>query len=295
MSTTPMFDVEQGLLELPGAPAGWIWVFTCPTPKCACRAALVLSTPGERETLLDRGRPVAEAWRERSGRYHRAARDLHGVTAFAIDLDTRGLFPPVGGVPLDTAAHPEVREIADRIDDDLLDAIARLYHRGKGEEPPPEPGAGGAEIEVEGWRPEDLVAWDDARPALRGDTYVFGERIFEAVELYCVEPDCDCGEVLVDFVPTVPRGAPLPGHVELSGDDATLSPSHERHRGRLNELWDAYCRRHPRHLERLARRSATMHGLAGRIVAARPKPKGGRNAPCPCGSGKKLKRCCGAA
>ncbi len=279
MDTTPMFDVEQGLLELPGSPARWIWAFTCPIPKCACRVALVLSTPGKREMLLDRGRPVAEAWRGRSGRYCQAARDLQGVTAFTIDLDTHALFPPVGNVPLDAAAHPEVPEIADRVDDEVLDAIARLWHRGKGKEPPREPGAGGAEIEVEGWRPGDTVVWKDARPALRGDTYVFGERIFEAVEIYCVEPDCDCEEVIVDFRSIVPRGAPHPGYVKIRGGEATRYPSHERHNGRLNELWDAYGRRHPRQRERFARRSATMHGLAGRIVAARPRPKGGRNAP----------------
>lgn len=293
-SNTPPFDVEHGLIGLPGAPARWIWAFTCPAPKCTCRTAIVLSTPGARETLLERGRPVAEAWRDSRG-YCRAAQDLQGVTAFAIDLDTCTLFPPVGDAALEVAAHPEVRDVADRIDDDVLDAIARLWHRGKGQEPPPEPGVGGANIEVEGWRPGDLVVWDEARPALRGDTYVFGERTFEAVELYCVEPECGCGEVIVDFSPIVPRGAPHPGHVELHGTEVTLHPSHERHRDRLSELWNAYCQRHPRHRERFARRCATMHGLAGRIVAASPKPKVGRNAPCPCGSGKKFKKCCGAA
>ncbi len=166
---------------------------------------------------------------------------------------------------------------------------------GKGDEPPPEPGAGGAKIEVEGWRPGDLVVWDDARPSLRGDTYVLGEHIYEAVELYCVEPDCGCGELIVDFGPVVPRGAPHPGHIELDGTEATLRPDHERHRARLTELWTAYCRRHADHRERFARRRAIMHSLAGRIVAAPPKPKVGRNAPCPCGSGRKLKQCCGAA
>jgi uncharacterized protein YecA (UPF0149 family) len=38
-----------------------------------------------------------------------------------------------------------------------------------------------------------------------------------------------------------------------------------------------------------------MHGLAGRIIAAPPKPKVGRNEPCPCGSGNKAKKCCWAA
>jgi hypothetical protein len=286
------FDVEQGLIELPGTPPRWIWAFTCPTPKCACRAAIVVSAAGERGTLLERGRPVADAWLARA-HYGQAAQDLQDVVAFAVDLDTLTLFPPAGAAPLDPAVEPEVREVVDRLHDDVLDAIARVWRRGKGESPPPEPGADGAKIEVEGWRPGDLVVWDDARPSLRGDTYVFGERIFEAVELYCVEPDCDCGEVIVDFGAVVPRGAPHPGHVEFNGEAATLRPEHERQRERLTELWTAYCARHPRHQARFARRSATMHGLAGRIVAAPAKPKVARNELCPCGSGKKSKKCCG--
>jgi hypothetical protein len=146
-----------------------------------------------------------------------------------------------------------------------------------------------------GWISGDLVVWGDARPSLRGDTYVLGDHGYEAVELYCVEPDCGCGELIVDFSPVVPRGAPHPGHVEFDGTEATLHPGHDRHRTRLTELWTTYCRRHADHRERFARRSATMHGLAGRIVAAPPKPKVGRNAPCPCGSGRKFKQCCGAA
>ena len=288
------FDVEQSLIELHGTPPRWIWAFTCRTPKCACRVAIVLSAAGERETLLDLGRPVAEAWRG-NAHYGQAAQDLQGVVAFAVDLDTLELFPPVGDAPLDAETQPQVREVVERLDDEALDAIARAWHGGKGEPLRPDPGADGAKIEVEGWRPGDLVVWDDARPSLRGETYVFGERIFEAVELYCVEPDCDCGEVIVNFGAVVPRGAPHPGRVEFDGEAATLHPEHERQRERLVELWTAYCARHPGYQARFARRSATMHGLAGLIVTAAAKAKVGRNELCACGSGKKYKKCCGVA
>lgn len=224
--------------------------------------------------MRTRGLPVAEAWL--SSRSHaKVAHELKGVTAFAVDLDTRQLYPPIGDLPFDIEAHPEVRAITERLDDDVLDAVARVWHLGKGEHPPRGPGEGGAKIEVEGWRPGTLVVWDDARPSLRGDTYVFGERIFEVVELYCVEPDCDCGDVIVDFNPVAPRGAPQPGHVAFDGKEATLHPEHERHRARLVELWSAYCQRHRHHRERLRKRSATMHGLAGRIVAAPPTARVG--------------------
>jgi hypothetical protein len=130
---------------------------------------------------------------------------------------------------------------------------------------------------------------------LRRDTYVFGDRIFEALESYCVAPGCDCGEVFVDFSAVVPRGASHPGHVEFDGAEATLYPERARHRARLTELWAAYGKRHPEHRERFTRRRAIMHGLAGRIVAVPFRPPVGRNAVCPCGSGKKFKKCCGAA
>ncbi len=292
---TPRAIVEQGLIALPGAPGGWIWAFACPIPGCRCRTALVLSAAGcDRTALLERGRPVAEAWLG-NGHHAQAALEVRDVTAFALHLDTLELYPPRGDAPLDVDALPEVQAVIDRLDDDVLDAIARVWGRAKGEQPLPEPGAGGAKIAVENWRPGDLVAWDDARPSRHGDTYVFGERIFETIELYCVEPDCACGQVIVDFSPVVPRGAPHPGHVKFDGEQAVLHPEHERHRGQLTELWSAYCRRHRRHRNRFARRSATMQGLAGRFVAAPAKPKVGRNARCPCGSGKKSKKCCAAA
>ena len=217
--TMNISNAEQGLIQLPGAPNAWIWAFTCPMPECACRTAIVLSAPGGRETLRNRRRPVAEAWL-RGGHYGQAALDLQGVTAFAVNLDTRALYPPLGDAPLDVAAHPDVEAVVERLDDDVLDAVARVWHLGKGEQPPPEPGAGGAKIEVEGWRPGDLVIWDDTQPALRGDIYVLVNCILEAVELYCVEQDCNCGKVIVDFNPVVPRGTPYPGHIEFDSDGA---------------------------------------------------------------------------
>ena len=111
--------------------------------------------------LRERGRQVADAWLQRA-HYGQVAQDLQGVAAFAVDLDTFELFPPVGDARLDPGAHPAVVEVAARLDDETLEAIARTWHRAKGDAPPPEPGADGAKIEVEGWQPGDLVPWDDA-------------------------------------------------------------------------------------------------------------------------------------
>jgi preprotein translocase subunit SecA len=40
--------------------------------------------------------------------------------------------------------------------------------------------------------------------------------------------------------------------------------------------------------------SLPVEALSGRVEPYRAPPKVGRNEPCPCGSGKKYKKCCGA-
>lgn len=289
---SPTRSAELGLIEAPAVPGQWLWAFTCPTPDCGCRTALLLASPSGRETLLKSGKVVADAWLGGAD-YPARAEALQAVTAFTIDLDTREVFPPVGAKPIDPRLDPAVKAVVAGLTDDTLEAIARVWHLGKGEQPPPEPGSSGATIEVEGWHPGDPVVWDSARQALHRDIYVFGEHLFEALELYCVEPGCTCGDVIVDFGPVAPRGAPHPGHVKFDGAAATLHP--EGRNSRLPALWAAYQERHPDQGERFAKRSSVMHGLAGRIAAEPPKVKVGRNERCPCCSGKKFKVCCGAS
>jgi hypothetical protein len=292
---------EAGLLQLPGDEPAWIWAFTCPTPGCDCREATVLWTGGDREMLLARGAPVAEAWRNRTG-HAKAAAILDGVTAFAIDIDEGGAFDihdPEAYAALDLEAHPEARDVVQRIDGEVLDAIGRLWYLGKGWPDPEEKSRGAEKIEIAEWKPGELVGWGEALFGLRQDFFRLGERVFEAADLHCVAPGCDCGDVVVDFVPITPRGAPPPGGVRVArSGEPTFE--HEKHRERLEQLWTAFVARHPRFGERLARRSSVMHSLAGKIVAGprrgveRTSPKVGRNDPCPCGSGKKHKKCCGA-
>ena len=80
------------------------------------QGALVLSVRGERHVLLERGRPVADAWLKGTG-YLQAAQDLRDVVAFAVHLDTLGILSPVGAAPIDVAAHPEIGEMVDHLDE----------------------------------------------------------------------------------------------------------------------------------------------------------------------------------
>jgi hypothetical protein len=300
---------EAGLLQLPGAEPAWIWAFTCPTPGCDCREATVLWTGGDRETLLARCGPVAEAWRNRTG-HAKAAAQLEGVTAFAIDIDIDididegGAFDirdPEAYAALDLEAHPEARDVVQRIDGEVLDAIGRLWYLGKGLPDPERKNLATKQIPIDDWMPGEMVGWGEALEGLREDLFRVGEHDFEAADLYCVAAGCDCGSVVVDFAPVALGGAPRPGAVRVApSGDVTFEPEHENHRERLRELWAAFVARYPRYRERFARRSSVMHSLAGKIVAAprrgveRTSPKVGRNDPCPCGSGKKHKKCCEA-
>jgi len=98
---------DDGVFELAGPAPTWIWVHTCPTPKCSCRSALVLATDAGRETLLGRGTVVREAWNAGDG-YAEVAAKLDELVVFHVDIDTVEAYPPSGPDPLDLAKHPRI-------------------------------------------------------------------------------------------------------------------------------------------------------------------------------------------
>lgn len=285
---------DDGVFELPAAESAWIWVHTCPMLKCACRSALVLATHEGREVLLERGAVIREAWSAGAG-YAEVAAKLTGLVVFRVDIDTAEAFMPNGDEPLDLAEHPRIGAIVGRIEGDLLDSIGRLWYRGKGWPDPEQQALLAKQVKIRGWQRGDMLAWDDACTGVRHDYYVLeGGRLYEAAEMYCPVPDCECGEVMVDFETRVPRGAPPPGRVIVQRSGATKLEPSKNGRDRLEQLWGAFCKRHPRYLARFARRYPTMKSIGARIVATplAAAPKVGRNDRCPCGSGKKYKHCC---
>lgn len=271
-----------------GAGALWIWAHTCPMPECHCRDAVIIASHTGRGALMAAGACVRHAW-ETGGNYAAAAYEHSGLPAFALDIDAALPLARDGEEPLDLAAHPEIHAIAEAIDGEVLDAIASLWHRAKGQRDPcAVPLA--KTLLMPGWRPGGNLSWREVYEGGRRDLYVLDAQVYEAVDFYCPTPDCACDEVTVDFVPLHAFSRDdRPGCVRVR-----LAGTHELHaenngENHLGALWDAFRRRHPRHLERLARRNAEMK-IAGRRLITR---KIGRNEPCPCGSGQKYKKCCG--
>jgi hypothetical protein len=181
------------------------------------------------------------------------------------------------------------------------------------------------------WRAQALKHWEPglllskmlAFPEERFDRYVLDGEVFQVDTLFCVEPRCTCktarlavysvgedarclrevGSAWLPFETMFPQ--------EFEGDGLDLdafvriylqwrqrnAPAEER----LLELRDL-TRERGRELLRFAashsRPEAGMSRAAPPRLVARsssplPASGPGRNAPCPCGSGKKYKRCCG--
>ena len=152
-----------------------------------------------------------------------------------------------------------------------------------------------------------------------------GEYAF--VELYCDEKNCDCRRVMIMVLAKGPNKilATINLGVDSRGDDAGpfLDPLNRQseHSKDLMDLFldvintdPAYLARLQRHYvmfkERIDRRrySGAPFETPGEVrrvenfpappslsrprTADRGRPKLGRNEPCPCGSGKKYKKCC---
>ncbi|WP_328514525.1 SEC-C metal-binding domain-containing protein [Ralstonia solanacearum] len=243
--------------------------------------------------------PVWQAWMSKGGRYREVADEVARTCAdlivFDLDIDTAQAPQPHDNEPLDLAQHPEVAAIVAHIDGELLDAIGRLWYRGKGL-PAPVEAALSAPGKIRGWQRGEQLAWHEVYEDVRQDLYVLDDHVYEAWDFHCPSPSCDCAEVNLHFEPVLPEETSSPGrvNVHLAGK-IWVEPETARDRARLEQLWAAFCQRHPRYLERLSYRDTLIKAAGTRLVApARAEPKVGRNDPCPCGSGKKYKKCCGA-
>ncbi len=118
--------------------------------------------------------------------------------------------------------------------------------------------------------------------------------LYLAHDQYCLEPKCTCDEVDVQFINLSDDQQPRRslGHVRshirrIRAAQIDGAPATRRLWSALLDQCGHAC---------LRDRFSQMRKVArARTVAPfQPsKPKVGRNAPCPCGSGKKYKRCCG--
>jgi hypothetical protein len=208
-----------------------------------------------------------------------------------LDIDTGSVAPDDydGRVPL---SAEWVHYVQSQTDGELLDLLHEKWLRAKGTKSVPKTDWASRE-------PGDLVGWYEAHPSDRPDIYLDDEGAFIAEDLFCVRPTCTCDEAVVAFVPAKVAHAEDVGSIRLriSTLDILERRVEANDAALLDRLWHAFTTRHRRLTARLSERVKQMVELASdrsrRRAPVHSTPRAGRNEPCPCGSGKKYKRCCG--
>jgi uncharacterized protein YchJ len=121
-------------------------------------------------------------------------------------------------------------------------------------------------------------------------TVVHDRRRYLADDQYCLNPSCACDEAVVQFI-DLSDGAHV-GHARASvrRPDAAEIEGGSLVRALWSRLLEDHGRKALRERYRRMRQAARARSTDATLARARV----GRNEPCPCGSGKKYKRCCGA-
>ena len=167
------------------------------------------------------------------------------------------------------------------------------------------------------WEPGTLLSTMVVFPEERPDRYRFDSKVYQVDTLFCVAPSCTCTEVRLSVLAVSEDEKSLNEVGSARLPPETMIPAgfdgeHHDHgtfvrvylewrrrnvsaEARLLELRDL-TRQRGLELHRLAAaRSQPAAHSRPRTPAQPPAPASqpGRNAPCPCGSRKKYKRCCG--
>jgi hypothetical protein len=148
-----------------------------------------------------------------------------------------------------------------------------------------------------------------------GFVFEHGDESFMVEDLYCPNPECDCQCVLLVFMAeeldlssTDPTATVLADVFDVSlglwGEVEKLNP-HSCSETEARDLLSVWRETEPDLLEIMTERYLDIKSLGRRILDeneptqevdgsphVRKTPKVGRNDPCPCGSGKKFKKCC---
>ncbi len=185
------------------------------------------------------------------------------------------------------------------VDGDLLDRLYEEWLRAKAwkrREEPDWEALGSVES-------GEMAYWQEVFPDERPDVFLLRDGAFRVWDAHCIRPQCVCTESRLMVLEEAGRKSREVGSVVVDFnrgaakdfDAVTVSKS------TLRRVWRAYSSRH-RVSERLSARKRRLVELSEQVdrpslPAPPPQPRAavkiGRNQPCPCGSGKKYKRCCG--
>jgi hypothetical protein len=200
-----------------------------------------------------------------------------------LDLDT-GCVVIAKNAPAAQRDEVALSWLREELDGPVLDHLSDCVLRQKGMRP-------FALLDVKNFERGKMVAFNETYLHGRIDTYSIDGRRLDVLDLYCIDPSCACTEIR--FWTLCNRREMGCICVDLAGK---APPRFEGDRV-LAKLWQAIQVRYPS-LDVFRKRETKMKeagpGILAQSEAQRrvPSPVISRNQPCPCGSGKKYKRCC---
>ena len=271
----------------------------CENPDCACQNAYVQAFEVDErfEGLVARGRILEVQYRGNEKPPEHAR-----VDAIA-DLET-GSVGPAGDTPSSGREAELLAWLRDACDEATMGELRRRWSVFKDERKKEAEALARRtwkDQDWTGWDGEERVGWAEVAPSVSEDLYEIENLSYEAADYYCVRPGCNCDTIAVRFF-----GVGEGEHDSMIGEVLVEASSNEvvgtdnapgKHRT-LVELFTAYESQHD--LSALSRRNEEMlsigpelHALRKRQLRASSGGSVGRNTPCPCGSGKKYKKCCG--
>ena len=261
--------------------------FACVDPDCPC-THVSLQGVAINEAAIE-GRVKLEVKSFPDG--------VEGGRPFSVSIDTA-----TGEVSEDEGGTDQniLDWLRREVDGELLDYLDRARLRAKGIDIDvmAEPG------EVEPWSAGEMQCYGSFYPHCREDLYLLDSREYLLLDHYCPEPDCDCGDVILAFskadevAPGRDVGAALltlSKRTRAVDENAVEFEVHEAgSQELLRRLYRLFRKRYPDvsflrdRQARMKSGSAPYRQPAQSVVST----KVGRNEPCPCGSGKKYKKCC---
>ena len=142
-------------------------------------------------------------------------------------------------------------------------------------------------------RVDGMISFSEVFPYDFDLTVVHERRIYLADDYYCLEPACTCDDVVVAFA-DVSRGVDSDALGHARASLRRLRAGVIEGPTVIQQLWNALLDLHgPRSLRERFRRMRAVARSRAASLSQGARSQVGRNALCPCGSGKKFKRCCG--
>lgn len=266
----------------------------CPHPSCACQLVYV-------DGFVIDGQSSAIVWDQEGVHLESPPGENDGL----VTIEAR-MFAQVDPSTGETRAHPDLPDatdpalvdwLASETDEELLEVLHRYRAKAKGY-PPEGPRK---DIDLDYVEQYHLADVHDLLDGTRPDDYILDDRLYWTTMFLCPIPWCDCHEVRVVFFKDEPELVGPAGSVLLDisgpgGFRVKEKTAEGAAKKVIEDLWTLFQGRHDAG-RFLRRREAQMKDVGATLWQRVSKPataasKIGRNAPCPCGSGRKYKKCC---